>query len=479
MKTIYLVLILSQIVFAQSIFNSSRIVEIPQDLPIPTITYSNNPSAGYIFAAVPYWGTGNNYLVVYDNLGKPVFYKKTKTTCTDFKLNENGLISYFDYSTKKFYAMDSTMSVVDSFWVKNGYETDPHEIKFLKNGNVLLIGQKNNLVDMSVFIVGGNRNASVVSNVIQELDQNKNVVFEWKTTDHYKYLDAGDQVNLLDQAFLHSHLNSIDLDLDDNIIISSRNLNEITKINRKTGKIIWRFGGKNNQFKFIGDTTKFNSQHSANVLKNGNILLYDNASYSTKNDARAIEYKLDQNNMNATVVWKYSNTPALQSLFWGNVQRLINGNTFIAWGLNDISATEVTSDGRKVFEMKFPKDVYSYRIFKYSTYPKTTALFTASKLPSKISLEQNYPNPFNSSTTINYAISKGEAPYEASLQNVSLKIYDVLGNEVATLVDEPKQPGYHKIIFNIGQNLKIPSGIYFYKLQIGKQTETKKMVLLR
>lgn len=467
---IFYILIFANFISAQS-FNSVRLkAEIPDDLPLFQIIYSDNPSADYIFASVPYWGKGNNYLVIYDNTGKPVYFKKNKSTCTDFKLNDNGLLTFFDYTNKKYFAMDSNMTVIDSFWVKNGYETDEHDIKFLRNGNVLLIGRENKIVDMSLFVDGGSKNASVVTNVIQEQDKNKNVLFEWKSYENYKFTDAGTQVNLLDQAFVHAHINSVDEDLDGNFIISSRNLNEITKIDRTTGKIIWRFGGKNNQFLFMGDTTKFNSQHSVNVLINGNLILYDNASYSSASNSRAIEYQLDQTNKVATVVWKYLSVPPFKSLFWGNAQRLKNGNTFIAWGLNDVSASEVTAGGKKVLEIKFPKDVYSYRLFKFPFKPKTTDVYYPNKLPAKYSLEQNFPNPFNPSTEINYSIHE--------YTHVTLKVYDVLGREVAVLEDEYKHPGFYKSQFS-NANYKLNSGIYFYKLHTGKFTETRKMVILK
>ena len=90
------------------------------------------------------------------------------------------------------------------------------------------------------------------------------------------------------------------------------------------------------------------------------------------------------------------------------------------------------------------------------------------EFPGEFILEQNYPNPFNPSTSIQYAIS--------SRQLVSLKVYDVLGNEVATLVNEEKGQGVYDITFNA---IGLSSGIYFYKLQAGNFVETKKMTLLR
>jgi len=84
------------------------------------------------------------------------------------------------------------------------------------------------------------------------------------------------------------------------------------------------------------------------------------------------------------------------------------------------------------------------------------------------SLAQNYPNPFNPSTVIRYSVS--------SAQLVTLKIYDVLGREVATLVNEEKPSGNYEVEFNAS---KFSSGIYFYTLTAGEYTNTKKMILLR
>jgi len=91
-----------------------------------------------------------------------------------------------------------------------------------------------------------------------------------------------------------------------------------------------------------------------------------------------------------------------------------------------------------------------------------------SSLPDKFSLSQNYPNPFNPATTISYGI-----PVKS---NVVLKVLDITGSEVATLINEEKQPGSYKVEWNASA---LPSGIYFYKLQAGSFVETKKMILMK
>ncbi|MFH1196711.1 MAG: alkaline phosphatase D family protein [bacterium] len=104
--------------------------------------------------------------------------------------------------------------------------------------------------------------------------------------------------------------------------------------------------------------------------------------------------------------------------------------------------------------------------------------YTNENIPFAFELYQNYPNPFNPETIIKYEIPAVETPYMASLHHVTLKIYDVLGREIATLVDEVQAAGIHHSTFS-AQHYQLPSGVYFYRLNVGSFSETKKMVLLR
>ena len=92
-------------------------------------------------------------------------------------------------------------------------------------------------------------------------------------------------------------------------------------------------------------------------------------------------------------------------------------------------------------------------------------------IPAEFQLAQNYPNPFNPSTKISW-----QSPV-SSWQ--TLKVYDVLGNEVATLVDEYREAGKYEIEFNVGQTISLSSGVYFYRLRAGNFTDRKKMILIR
>lgn len=90
------------------------------------------------------------------------------------------------------------------------------------------------------------------------------------------------------------------------------------------------------------------------------------------------------------------------------------------------------------------------------------------QLPKEYRLDQNYPNPFNPTTIIQFSIPKGSV--------VILKVFDLLGRKVAVLMDDELRPGYYKIDFNAS---RLPSGIYFYRLNAAGFSQTRKMMLIR
>ena len=106
----------------------------------------------------------------------------------------------------------------------------------------------------------------------------------------------------------------------------------------------------------------------------------------------------------------------------------------------------------------------------------TTDIKIEKNLPSKIELYQNYPNPFNPTTKIKYSIPFLDKNKFSSAQMVQLKVYDILGREVTTLVNGYKKPGIYEVLFDASE---VVSGVYFYKLQIGEFFHTKKMLLLK
>ncbi len=120
----------------------------------------------------------------------------------------------------------------------------------------------------------------------------------------------------------------------------------------------------------------------------------------------------------------------------------------------------------------------------YSINGNTSSFDEKENMPTEFALKQNYPNPFNPATKINYTIPVTLSEVEGS--RVTLKVFDVLGNEVATLVNEEKPVGSYELEFSAkggsasgGNAYSLPSGVYFYQLKCGSLVQTKKMVLLK
>lgn len=358
---------------------------LPADFPKLTVNSIDNPSDGCIYLTNNSSGQGT-YIIIIDKEGKPFKYLKTPLPPFDFKPQPNGLLSFQEplkrtiggdgWAQSIVRILDQDLNILDSVQCKSGYIADFHEFLYAANGHYFLISYDPVPMDMSSVVQGGNPNAIVIGAVVQELDADKNLVFQWRSWDHIPITDTYNP--LTTSVVDYVHINGLDFDVDGNIMISSRHLNENTKINRQTGEIIWRFGGKNNQFVFINENEAnapdyFSEQHDIRRLINGNVTLFDNGNKHVPEYARAVEYTLDEVNKTATMVWEYRHEPDIVSRNQGSAQRLEGGNTLIGWGGAGFqglpSISEVTSDKKIVFELSLPKGVTfgqtTYRAYKY------------------------------------------------------------------------------------------------------------------
>ncbi len=373
-------------------------------LPQLTVTVSNNPSPGHLFLTNSLTSSYSSHILIAENDGSLYYSREMNSNTLNFNRQPNGTIVYYLSSRGKYFAEDSQYNVVDSFYCGNGYSTDPHDLTILNNGHALVMSYDPEPVDMSLIVPGGNPNATVLGLIIQEIDENKNVVFQWRSWDYFSIVDAI-YLNLTAAIIDYVHGNGLEYDNDGNLMLSSRHLNEITKINRTTGDIIWRFGGVHNQFTLINDTTPFYYQHNIRRIANGNVTMFDNGNFRTPSYSRALEYNLDEVNKTATLVWKYINNPIIYGSSQGSVQRLQNGNTLICWGSTSPNFTEVTPAGNIALEMSLPPGVVSYRAFR------DEANLT---LNSKIVIEGFYntqTNTLNIKDTVRAYIRNNYSPY--------------------------------------------------------------------
>jgi hypothetical protein len=187
-----------------------------------------------------------------------------------------------------------------------------HSFDVLPNGNRLLVMQENVTVDMSRIVAKGNPAASVQQMLLQELDIDGNIIFQWRSLDHFPVTVSYE--DLTAPTIRYFHLNSVTVDRDGHFLISARHSSLIAKVHRRTGKVLWVLGGKLNQFSFsaangITEDPVFSYQHDIVRLPNGNITMFDNGTQRTPQWSRAVEYQIDEINKTCTLVWQHRKSP--------------------------------------------------------------------------------------------------------------------------------------------------------------------------
>jgi len=340
-------------------------VSVPSDFPRVNITVNNNPDPDYIF--LNNWSGA--YDIIFDNHGSPVWYTRVANIHGDLRVQPNGLLTLLSYSGgMHFKSLDNHYRQVTNYWAGNGYSIDDHELQVLADGSYYLIALNTATVDMTQFIANGNPAASVTENILQGFSPAGQLVFQWRAWDHLDILDQEQFIDLTSSAFDFPHMNAIDIDTDGNLLLSSRNTSEITKIDRNTGAIIWRLGGGHNQFTFVNDPLNGpRNQHAIRMVTTNDYTLFDNGNLHSPSVSRGVEYVLDPIDLTATLVWQYPPTPtnSLFSWYMGNVQRLTNGNTLINWAVGSLpKLTEVRPDGTKAFEMNWVDQWQTYRTWR-------------------------------------------------------------------------------------------------------------------
>lgn len=365
----------------QTIKNNS----LPEDFPDISIEVSNSPANnGYYFACpFGYWGwfpENVPYLMMFDDFGTPVFYRKLAGHGYDFKKHSNGKISHFlnNWPNSYINVLDSSYNIIDTYTMQNGYNTDFHEFLLLPNGHAILDGYDPQFVDMSELVPGGNPEAVVSGWIIQELDVNKNVIFQWRSWDHFDFMDAVG-IDFTAETIDPVHGNAIEPYTDDYFLLSTKNLNEITKISRNTGEIVWRMEGNNNMFEFINDSLGFSRQHDCRIIDNGNLTLFDNGNDNTDPQfSSMIEYELDEINHTATQVRRNRSNPDIFGAIMGNAQKTPDNRFVTGWGSGVPGITEFTETGEIAMEIYFAG--INYRAYKHNWktnrfYPQNDTLF--------------------------------------------------------------------------------------------------------
>ena len=353
---------------AQVTMNAYRAVQVGfilSDYPYILVTNLGGTAPGNLIGNIGGRSADGTrlYYVILDNTGTNLVYADKANTLYRF-VTPQGFDAFS--STVTFFFKDETLNVTNNLTTV-GYPLDRHDVKLFPNGHAFILGNEVRTFDLSTVVPGGKTAASITGDVIQEIDANKRLVFEWHTFDHIAITDTFADLTQASIDYAHANATTID-PTDNNLLVSLRTTSEIVKIDRRTGQIIWRLGGRNNQFTLIGEHPENApyytvGQHDVHRLANGNLLYFDNGNILgggvTPNDrtySRVVEYALDEINKTATLVWEFRHNPDISAPCTGSIKRFSNGNTLIDWGCavptSGTILTEVDAAGQVVFEMQ-------------------------------------------------------------------------------------------------------------------------------
>jgi len=402
-------LLLIQLLFAILLFSQNYNRITPKELaPYRFEIVDSNYSADYLLTPFDLTQQLNSSLVILDSSGNIKWYAISQFSRGFTNLKYHPAVDKFTFvGNRTYYVMDTSFTLVDSLKVANGFKVDSHEFELLPNGNYILSGASDSVVDLSNHVLNGvqaSDTTHITGFTIQEFNPQKNIVFQWNSNDYINPLESYDSIyGYKINGFDYCHGNSIEVDSNGDFIVSMRHTNSLFKIRRATGQIVWRLGGKLSDFSFVNDFG-FSGQHDARVTSSGTISLFDNGNGKINPVSRGVTYQLDTINWTATKVYEYYYPTGFYSRAMGNFQNMTNGDRLIGYGmLNRPHPSFVVVDAAdtKIAELFLKDSIVSYRALK-------TNLPQSIKQPTAICHYQNGVLVLEAPLSNNYEWSTGD-----------------------------------------------------------------------
>lgn len=262
--------------------------------------------------------------------------------------------------------MDASYRVIARVQAQGGYTDDLHAFRLTPEGTALVVCFPLGYGDLTS--VGGGADAPYVYGVVQEIDVATGaVVFEWRSDQHVAFDETYARIaDYGSRPFDYFHVNSVDVAPDGNLIVSARNTWAVYKVDRRTGAVLWRLGGKRSDFA-IGPGAHFAWQHDVTEERDGSFTVFDNGAgdYRTELQSRGLVLNVDQRARRVTLKRQFLHprTP-LQAGALGSVQALPGAHVFVGWGLL-AGFTEFGADGTALLDGRLAgTDAQSYRAFR-------------------------------------------------------------------------------------------------------------------
>jgi len=300
---------------------------LPSDLP-SYVASGPDPSPGYVLFAA------GDYVLVIDNTGRVVWYRHfVNGAGLNFMAQPTGRYvlrppAPDPAAVAPWVELDPLGNITRTLSCALGLRPRLHDILLEEDGSYWIMCDETHTMDLTAF--AGVAAAQVTGTVVQHVGAEEAVLFQWSPFDHFEITDL-DPAALTGANVNWTHGNAIDIDGDGNLIVSFRSLDEITKIDGRTGAVIWRMGGRRNEFTFLDTPSPaFAHQHSARAYAKGGLLLLDNLGDPA--ESRAEHYVVDDASRTARLAHSYGSIPAAVTQLGGSVQDLGGGRTLVSFG---------------------------------------------------------------------------------------------------------------------------------------------------
>jgi hypothetical protein len=334
--------------------------------PVRILTPAKGTGPGYVFIA-PKKNVAQAGPMIVDNHGRLVWFRPLNTRgVTDFRvqaLNGRPVLTWWrgrpihGKGDGNYAIVDESYRTVARVRPGNGLVGDIHEFLLTPRGSAL----------MTIFHRVRQGDRPIFEGAVQEVDlATGRVLFEWHSLGHVALDESYERPpKKRSLPYDYFHVNSVDVDTDGNLLVSARNTHAVYKLDRRTGRILWRLGGKRSDFA-MGPGTRFAWQHDARRRPDGTLTLFDNeAAPQVGRESRGLVLRLDLRRMRATLVRELVHRPRLLAATQGNMQLLPDGHYFVGWGARPYF-TEYAADGRRVlFDARFGYRADSYRAYRF------------------------------------------------------------------------------------------------------------------
>jgi Arylsulfotransferase (ASST) len=353
-----------------------------------------------------------------DNAGEPVWVRPVPHASTNLRVQnfrgqpvltwwEGEITHYGVGQVGECVVLDSSYRELMRVRAHNGLQADLHEFLITGDGVAYLTAYRHYAADLRS--VGGPKNGTALDATVQGIDLTTgSLVFEWHSADHIDFSESYQKYS--EKApYDPVHLNSVDQTADGNLLFSARNTWAVYKVDRGTGGIMWRLGGKKSDFE-LGPHVRFAWQHDARSHPDGTVTIFDDEGDPPEGtQSRGLILNVDEGSRTATLAQLFAHPKrSIRAGSQGSVQRLPDGNVFVGWGAEPYY-TEFTRDGTMVLDAKFATGE-SYRAFRFEWTGKPTDLPAIVLGTSRSGQRTLYVSWNGSTETARWQVLAGRSP---------------------------------------------------------------------